>query len=406
MTAAPPRETDPDPFGAVIAGRRHAVCADLAGRGPAHRITTPAGTAAWLVTGYDEARQVLNDPRFIKGPMLHGPLAAKLRPGVAAGLYRQLVLINPPDHTRLRRIVSSAFTRRRIDAAAPRIAEIAECLLDAADPHAAIDLISAFAYPLPMMVICELLGVPEGARPPFRRWTNTLIAGVFAGPDAYRRAAEELTTHVPELLDEKRRHPADDLLSALVAARDGSDRLADHELTSMVYLLVAAGHETTVNLIGNAVHALLTAPEQLALLRAHPDLLAATVEEVLRFDGPLQVSLPYVATEAVELGGVTLVAGDVVFAGLLAANRDAARTPDPDRLDLAREPRPHLAFGHGIHHCRGAPLARLEGRIALQTLLARHPRLRLAAEPDDLRRHPSLLLNGWTSLPAVLDPRA
>jgi len=391
-----------DPFTAVAAGQRHAAYAALARSGPVHRITTPAGVPAWLITGHADVRRVLADPRLVKGGSLHGPFADVLSPGVAAACFRHLLHQSPPDHTRLRGLVSAAFTRRRVERLAPRIEQIADALLDALDDTDQTDLIATFAYPLPMTVICELLGVPEHARSDFRGWTTTMIAGSFAGQDVYVAAAGAMTTYIRELLDDKRRNPADDLLSALVAVRDGGDRLSDDELSSMVFLLVAAGHETTVNLIGNGVHALFTHPEQLALLRAEPDRLPAAVEELLRFAGPLQVALPYVTTAPVELGGVTIPAGETVFPGLLAANRDPARVPDPDALDITRPQNQHLAFGHGIHHCLGAPLARLEGCIALGALLSRFPRLRLAVPPHELTWRPNLLMHGLTALPVTL----
>ena len=391
-----------DPFTAVAEGQRHAAYAALARSGAVHQITTPTGGPAWLITGHEEVRRTLADPRLVKGGLLHGPFADALAPDVATACFSHLLHQNPPDHTRLRRLVSAAFTRRRVERLAPRIEQTADALLDALGDTTETDLITTFAYPLPMTVICELLGVPEHARPTFRDWTTTMIAGSFAGKEAYVAAAGAMTAYIRALLEDKRQHPADDLLSALVAVRDSGDRLSDDELASMVFLLVAAGHETTVNLIGNGVHALLTHPEQLTLLRAEPDRLPAAVEELLRFAGPLQVALPYVTTAPVELGGVTIPAGETVFPGLLAANRDPARVPDPDALDVTRPQNPHLAFGHGIHHCLGAPLARLEGRIALGALLSRFPRLRLAMPPHELTWRPNLLMHGLTTLPVTL----
>jgi cytochrome P450 len=205
-----------------------------------------------------------------------------------------------------------------------------------------------------------------------------------------------------ELVAAKRADPTDDLLSSLVAVRDGADQLSEAELTSMAWLLLVAGHETTVNLIGNGVLALLTHPEQLALLRAQPDRLGAAIEELLRFNGPLQIATPRRTTEPVDLGGITIPAGQIVMPALLAANRDPACTAEPDTLDITRTDTPHLAFGHGIHHCLGAPLARMEGRIALGSLLARFPRLRLAVPPEDLTWRPGVLQHGLDALPVIL----
>jgi cytochrome P450 len=236
--------------------------------------------------------------------------------------------------------------------------------------------------------------------------SGPLVTGVLAGFDAYSSAAAAMVGYLRELLAAKRRDPTDDLLSALLAVRGessaGDPALTDDELTSMAVLLLIAGHETTVNLIGNGMLALLTHPDQLAGLRSEPDRIGSAVEELLRFDGPVQSTVPMRVTAPVELGGVAVAAGDVVVVSPLAANRDPSRLPGADRLDVSRAPTPHLAFGHGVHHCLGAPLARIEGRIALATLLARFSRMHLAIAADELTRAPSLLMNGLDQLPVVL----
>jgi cytochrome P450 len=392
-----------DPFTA-IAGERHAAYAAYAATGPVHRIVTPNGAPAWLVTGHDEVRGALTDRRVVKGPPLHGPLA-RLLPPDAAAVQRHMLYRNPPDHTRLRRLVSAAFTRRRVEEMAPRVRHLADQLLEGMAGRTEVDLVEQFAYPLPLTVICELLGIPELVRPVFRRWTTAIIAGPFAGAESYVAAATGLAAYARELLREKRRVPADDLVSALVDGRDG-DRLTEDELVGMVFLLVAAGHETTVNLIGNGTLALLTHPDQLALLRAEPDRLPAAVEEMLRYDGSLQVALPYSTLEPVELGGTRIAAGEMLLLGLLAANRDPRRFTEPDTFDITRTPTPHLAFGHGPHHCLGAALARLEGRIAFAALLSRFPQLRLAVPVGELRWQPNLLVNALTELPVSLTPES
>jgi cytochrome P450 len=310
---------------------------------------------------------------------------------------------NPPDHTRLRRLVAKAFTRRRVEQLAPRIRQITDELLDAVAGAGQVDLIDSFAYPLPITVICELLGVPAQRRPEFHDWSSVVVTGVLAGLELFKTASVAMVRLLRELIAAKRAAPSDDLLSALVAVRDGADQLSEDELTSMAFLLLVAGHETTVNLIGNGVLALLTHPEQLALLQTQPDRLEAAVEELLRFDGPLQVATLRLTTEPVVLGGVVIPAGDIVVPGLLAANRGPACIADPDTLDVTRTDNPHLAFGHGIHHCLGAPLARLEGRIALGSLLARFPRLRLAVPPEELTRRPSVLMHSLAALPVTLE---
>jgi cytochrome P450 len=239
-------------------------------------------------------------------------------------------------------------------------------------------------------------------RDDFRRWSSIVVNGPVHTPQVYIEAATSMVEFIRELIEDKRVAPSGDLLSDLIAARDGGDRLTPDELTSMVYLLLAAGHETTVSLITNGVHALLTHPDQLALLRSDPERLPAAVEELLRYDGPLQVAIPYVAQGPVQVGGVTIEAGEVIVLALLAANRDVDRFDEPNRFDITRTENPHLAFGHGIHHCLGAPLARLEGRIALSMLFDRFPELRLAEVDGDPTRSQGLLMNAITELPVLL----
>jgi len=297
----------------------------------------------------------------------------------------------------------------RVDALAPRIQQIADGLLDdltaALAEHGEADLIAAYAYPLPITVIGELLGVPTQDQAGFREWSTTLVGGAAVAPDAWVGAATALVAYVRELVTTKRAHPADDLMSALVAARDGADRLTEDELTSMVFLLLVAGHETTVNLIGNGMYTLFTHPGRRALLQAEPERLPATIEEILRFDGPVQVATFRWTSALVRIGDTEIPAGEIVVPGLLAANRDPARIAEPALFDPARDATaPHLAFGHGVHHCLGASLARLEGRIALGSLLARLPDLRLAVPVADLRWRPSVLMHGLAALPCSLAP--
>jgi cytochrome P450 len=391
------------PFSTSNGRQRHARYADLAATAPVHHIALPTGQPAWLITGYDEARQALHDPRLVKSEVTQATVGPHLlQPEVFAAMGHHMLNRNPPDHTRLRRLVTAAFTRRRVDQLAPQIQQITDELLDAMAGEEQVDLIDSFALPLPLTVICELLGVPADRRAEFHDWSSIVVTGVLAGREALVAAATAMVGYLWELIDTKRATPDDDLISALVAARDGQDRLTDNELTSMVFLILAAGHETTVNLIGNGMHALLTHPEQLALLRAQPHRLSEAVEELLRFDGPLQVTTLRRTVEPVDIGGVTIPTGEIVIAGLLAANRDPASTANPDTLDITRADNSHLAFGHGIHHCLGAPLARLEGRIALGTLLTRFPHLRLAVPADELTWRPSVLINGLTALPVTL----
>lgn len=375
-------------------GRLRAVSTDSV-----HRVTLLSGGTGYLITGYDTVRQALAEPR------LQGRTGAvgdrrSLSPDVQVGMNTHMLNLNPPDHTRLRRLVSAAFTTRRMEQLRPRIQELTGTLLDAmADEHQ-VDLIEALALPLPIRVIGELLGVPIEDTPLFHAWTTTLTtSGLPLGE--LNAAAAEMLAYTRALLDSKRRQPGTDLLSALVAVRDGEDRLNDDELTSMVFLMLIAGHETTVNLISSATLALLTNPDQFALLRANPDMIAGAVEEFLRYESPVQAALRY-STEPLELGGVEIPANSVVLVSLLAANRDPNRFPGADQLDLHRTDNPQLAFGHGIHHCLGAPLARLEGKIAIAALIDRFPGMRLAVPEEKLSWRSSLVMHGLDGLPVIL----
>jgi cytochrome P450 len=266
----------------------------------------------------------------------------------------------------------------------------------------AVDLMSGFAFPLPMSVICELMGVPAGLRDDIRVGMETTFRGISMTDEEWLPKFNLLDDSLKELVAIKRGDPGDDLISALIAVRDGGDKLSEDELTSMAFILIAAGHETTVNLIGNGVEALLSHREQWDLLRAEPERVPDAVEELLRWCGPIQVTFPLVAAAPVELGGSTISPGELVLVGILAANRDATHTPDPDVLDVTREAKPNLAFGHGIHHCLGVSMARLEAKIAFETLLRRFPDLRLGVAAEELRWSPSFLFHGLAQLPVHL----
>jgi cytochrome P450 len=395
--------TTPSPFTETTGSARHAAFAELATTGPVQKVMLFTGVPAWVVTGYAEARELLAHPALVKIEG-GGPHMDAMPPDLNAAMNTHLLGTNPPDHTRLRRLVTAAFTVRRIEALAPRVQEITDALLDALEGEGdrPVDLVDGFGFPLPITVITELLGIPPGDRADFRRWSSVAANGTVHPPEVYVDAARNMVGYVRELITAKRDDPGDDLLSALIAVHEGGDRLSLDELTSMVFLLLVAGHETTVNLIVSGTYALLRHPDQLALLRAEPERLPATVEELLRYDGPVQVTIPAVAAAPIEVGGVTIPAGDIVLPAILAANRDPARFPEPNRLDITRPSNPHMAFGHGLHHCLGAPLARLEGRIALGTLISRFPRLRLADPAGEPARNPGLLMNGLVALPVVL----
>lgn len=392
-----------NPFGAVGAGERHEVYGSVARSGPIHRVTLPTGTSAWLVTGYAQVRTALNDPRLVKASEPGGMLLQKVRPDLLSALGMHMLLRDGAEHARLRGLVGAAFTRRRIESLTPSIQKITNDLLDALDTTAPTDLIAGFAYPLPWTVICEMIGLPEQNRDEMQGSYAVIKQGPpFVSDDEYIAAADANVAIIRSVVADRRAHPRDDLVSDLITVREGRDQLTDDELTSMINLLAIAGHETTVNLIANGIHALLTHPDQLARLRGQPDLITSAVEELLRFESPVQVAVPFVAAESLDIDGAQITAGEMVIAALLAANRDSARIPQPDSLDIGRPYNPHMAFGHGIHHCLGAPLARLEGRIALTSLLDRYPRLQLAVPPAQLTYQPSFVFHGLATLPVML----
>jgi cytochrome P450 len=365
---------------------------------PVRRMRLPNGIDAWLITRYEDARRALTDPRLSKARPVGQATSTAMLPAIGAAVSHHMLSADPPDHTRLRRLVSGAFTARRIEALRPRIEEITDGLLDAMSGHERVDLIDAFAFPLPIQVICELLGVPAADRDSFRAWSNTIVSGSQAR-ERLPSAMQALVTYIRALIAERRGDSGDDLLTDLINVRDQQDRLSEDELTSMVFLLLIAGHETTVNLIGNGVFLLLSRRERWERLRADPALLPSAIEEFLRFEGPVETATFRVATEDLEIGGRTISAGEPVLVVLLSANHDDERFPAADDLLLDRAQNPHLAFGHGIHYCLGAPLARLEAQIAFRKLLARYPGLRLAVPEEALTWRPGVLLRGLESLP-------
>ncbi|MFF4838266.1 cytochrome P450 [Streptomyces sp. NPDC001315] len=380
----------------------HRHYARLRAKGPVHPAQFFPGITGWVVVDYDLAREALTHPALLKDPE---PAAAMLEAAGFLGHKRgtgfggQMLEADPPEHTRLRRLVAGAFSPKRSAEMEPRITQIANELVDAMPPSGELDLVEAFTAPLPVAVIAELLGIPEAHRQDFRRWTT--LAFQVSHPE-YASAVAGLHAFLRELVEDKRRNPGDDLMSALVAARDENDgRLSGEELAGTAALLVIAGHETTVNLLGNSVLALLRHPDQLRLLRENPGLLPDAIEEFLRYDTSVERTTNRYAAEDLELGGVKIPRGGIVAVALASAGRDAPLPEggDPDTLDVTRSAARHLSFGHGIHHCLGAPLARLEARVALHTLLTRVPHLELAVPADSLEWFPSGMVRGVLSLP-------
>ncbi|WP_435603525.1 cytochrome P450 family protein [Streptomyces sp. bgisy130] len=372
------------------------VYARLRERGPVHRVRLPEGTVVWLVVGYEEVRATLSDPRLSK-EWRHASSAQPMQP-VSSGV--SMLRSNAPQHTRLRGLVARAFTARRVASLAPRVQELTDELLTAmlAAPDGRADLVEALAFPLPITVICELLGVPFLERDTFRTWTDILMVG--APTQRTKDVLTAMTGYLDDLVETKRAHPGDDLLSDLIAVSDEGDRLSHEELLGMAQLLLIAGYETTGNLIANGVLALLTHPEQLATLRADLSLIDGAVEEMLRYDGPLETATFRFTLDPVDIAGTVIPGGgEVVLPVIADSGRDPLRFDDPGRFDITRDARGHVAFGHGIHFCLGAPLARLEARIAVRTLLERCPKLELDAHPADLRWRLGALLRGPRHLP-------
>ncbi|MGG2461128.1 cytochrome P450 family protein [Streptomyces sp. RGM 3693] len=375
--------------------------AKLRAQGPVHRVHTPYGQEAWLVVGHEAVRSALADPRL--GKDWSGANLKRLA-GDETPLFTNMLDADPPHHTRLRKLVAKEFTSRRVEALRPRVQRITDELLDAmlAAPDGRADLIEALAFPLPMTVICELLGVPSIDRDAFRDWSHELVSP--SSPEASQQAVQEMAAYLTALVEVLRREPGDGLLSDLVRTSDeDGDRLSHEEVIGTAFLLLVAGHETTVNLISNGVRALLEHPAQLAALRADDGLVDNAVEEMLRYDGPVETTTWRCASEPVELGGTVIPAGSAVLISLASASRDPERFVSADDFDITRDPRGHAAFGHGIHFCLGAPLARLEGRIALRSLLDRCPDLALDTAADAPAWRPGLLMRGMNRLPIRWD---
>ncbi|HYO59579.1 cytochrome P450 [Archangium sp.] len=358
----------------------------------------------WVATRYKDAVDLLRDPRFTKDmrKLPDGTPSKQLRAGSMQVLNQHMLMSDPPDHTRLRTLVSKAFTPRRVEELRPRITAIAHRLLDAVQAHGSMDLLDAFAFPLPVTVIAEMLGVPLEDQDQFREWTNAIVHPPIDGNfEPIQKAGQRFIQYFQGLLERRRAEPRDDLLTDLMSVEEKGDRLSPVELLSMLFLLLVAGHETTVNLIGNGIWALLKHPEQLERLRARPALIDSAVEEMLRYRGPVETTTQRWAAQDVEFRGQVIRAGEAVVASLLAANHDPEQFPEPERFDITREPNRHIAFGFGIHFCLGAPLARLEGTIAITLLLERLPRLRLSVDPAGLRWRDGILMHGLQRLPVA-----
>ncbi len=374
--------------------------ARLRAEAPVYRVKLPFWGAVCLVTRYDDVLQVIKGERFANdwSPRMPWLLLRFARP-----LTRGMLNRDPPDHTRLRNLVQQAFTSRLVERLRERVQGVCDELLDAAAGRGQMDVVGGFALPLPITIIGELLGVSEQDRLRFHAWSRSMI-GVSRNTDAVGALPRiwALFRLLRRLFAQRRADPRDDLVTALVQAEESGDRLSEEELLSMVILLLIAGYETTTNLIGSGALALIQHPGQRVRWRQDPALAEPGVEELLRYTSPLEIASVRLAREEVAFGSVIVRAGELVAGVLGSANRDERQFPDPDALDITRDPNRHLSFGQGSHFCLGAPLARLEGRIALTTLLRRFPDLRLAEPAESLRWRKSPILRGPQALPVIL----
>ncbi|MFI5715659.1 cytochrome P450 [Nocardia sp. NPDC051750] len=390
------------PFGEPVRLDMDPLYARLRREEPVSRVELPYGGQGWLVTRYDDVKLVLGDPRFSRAVTVDREDIPRATPAPARP--DSLLSMDPPEHSRLRKLVAKAFTSRRVQQLRPRTRQIVdEKLTELERAGAPADLVQGFALPLPVTVICEMLGVPPQDQHRFRDFSDAILSTTAYTRDQIEAARDSLEGYLAEQVAQRRKHPTDDLLGALVAARDDEDRLSERELVNLGVGILIAGHETTANQIANFTYVLLTQRAYWDQLRADPELIPGAVEELLRHTqlgaGGGQ---PRVATEDVVLSGVTVRAGDAVFVHTQSANRDEAVFDDPESLDLTRQRNPHVAFGYGAHHCLGAQLARVELQVALEALLQRFPDLHLAVPVDEvpwksglLVRGPEKLLVGW-----------
>lgn len=377
---------------------------------PVYRATLPDKTSVWLVTRYKDVYSLLKDGRFAKS-RYNAMTPEQLRkqpwvPPMFRPLERNMLDLDSPDHTRLRSLVHKAFTPRLIEQMQMRVQTVADELLDAVLQKGRMDMIGDYALPLPMTIITEILGVPTKDHNKFHKWSKVIVSiNQFNVNWRVIPAIWKFNRYLRNFFKVRRRDLRDDLVSALIQAEESGDTLSEDELLAMVFLLLIAGHETTVNLIGNGMLALLEHPEEMERLRGDPSLIQSAVEELLRYTAPVFMSTERYALEDVTIQGVTIRRGEMVLGVLGSANRDEEVFDNSDKLDITREPNKHLSFGFGIHFCLGAPLARLEAQIAIKTLLARFPSLRLQGSTESLRWRPSLILRGLDALPVSIERR-
>lgn len=372
---------------------------------PVHPIILRDGSRAWLITRYDDAISVMQDRRFAKDfRQLMAPSELAQMPYQQDGLNllsTTMLDFDPPNHTRLRTLVQKAFSPQMVERLHSRIQEIADGLLDAVEHQEGMDLIEDYALQLPIAVIAHMLGIPLEDRNKFRNWSNEVIMDDMS-PESQKHlvgVVKEFTDYLSQIFAQRRIHPQDDMISYLIQAEEAGDKLSEQELYSMVFLLLVAGFETTVNLIGNGMLALFQHPQQLDLLKQHPELIDSAIEEFLRYTGSVEYATIRYTTEDVEIRGTKIPAKEQVIVVLASANRDERKFTNPDTLDIQRTDNRHIAFGYGIHYCLGALLARMEGKIAVNTLLRRIPNIDLNVLMNQLEWRPSLVARGVISIP-------
>jgi cytochrome P450 PksS len=402
---------DVDISSATFKANPYPFFARLRAETPVHRVHLPGRQTAWLITRYDDVAAALKDPRFVKNRRsVQSPEQAAKEPwvpGFFKPLEQNMLDRDEPDHTRLRGLVQKAFTPRLVEQMRERVQRLADELLDRVQGRGRMDLIRDYALAVPTTIIAEMLGVPAEDRHRFQRWSSAIVTSI---PSRWSMItlipkAWLFLRYIRKLIRARRAAPRDDLITALVQAEEAGDQLSEDELAAMIFLLLVAGHETTVNLIGNGTLALLRYPEQLAKLRDEPGLIRSAVEELLRYDSPVMTATERFAREDLTVAGVTIRRGEMAFAAIASANRDERQFANPDTLDISREPNKHLSFGPGAHFCVGASLARMEGQIAIGTLLRRTSELCLAVPPEALRWRRGLVLRGMEGLPVRFTAR-
>ncbi|MGQ8872022.1 cytochrome P450 family protein [Paenibacillus sp. TSA_86.1] len=364
---------------------------------PLFKVMFPQGEFGWMITRYEDAVQILKDSRFSKD------MVKRYGSDGQSIFSSNMLFSDPPDHRRLRGLVQKAFTPKLVEDMRNHIQNIADDLLDNLPSQETMNLIDDFAFPLPIIVISEILGVPLEDRDKFRMWSNTFIdASTAKNAELLMQHKQEFMDYLTDWFAKVRKEPGQDLISQLVIAEESGEQLTERELLSVVSLLIIAGHETTVNLIGNGILALLEHPEQRHLLIQQPELIHQAIEEMLRYNGPVEFSTSRWASEDIEFRGQQIAKGELVVVALDSANRDEEQFKDPDVFDITREKSAHLAFGKGIHLCLGAPLARLEGEIAVSTLLNRFPNMKLQNDVDTLEWRPGMIVRGVKEIPVQL----